>query len=152
MKGLPVKTAQPLAMGWGSSAPAFHSWNKRLSLGTSKESTAIVRSKFSCTATKIPFMYFLVWELRGLSLNFHIHVSDSQDRSTSFHGAELADRSWEYMNRYQTHGCGNWDCGRAIPFLGICVSNFRYWFFSVWPSLSPKVNKKLGAHSPSVSR
>jgi hypothetical protein len=25
MKELPVKTAQPLAIGWGSSAPAFHS-------------------------------------------------------------------------------------------------------------------------------
>jgi hypothetical protein len=23
-------------------------------------------------------------------------------------------------------------CGRAIPFLGIFVSNFRYWFFVVW--------------------
>jgi hypothetical protein len=27
---------------------------------------------------------------------------------------------------------GNWDCGRAIPLLGIYVSNFRYWFFAVW--------------------
>ncbi len=32
----------------------------------------------------------------------------------------------------QTHECGNWDCGRAIPFLGIVVSNFRYWFFAVY--------------------
>jgi hypothetical protein len=31
---------------------------------------------------------------------------------------------WEYINRSQTHECGNWDCGRAIPFLGIFVSNF----------------------------
>ncbi len=31
----------------------------------------------------------------------------------------------------QIHECGNWDCGRAIPFLGIFVSNFRYWFFAV---------------------
>jgi hypothetical protein len=30
----------------------------------------------TCTATKIPFMYvFLFWEWRGLSPNFHIHVS-----------------------------------------------------------------------------
>ncbi len=28
--------------------------------------------------------------------------------------------------------CGNWDCGRAVPFLGIFVSNFRYWFFAVY--------------------
>jgi hypothetical protein len=24
---------------------------------------------------------------------------------------------------------GNWDSGRAIPFLGILVSNFRHWIF-----------------------
>jgi hypothetical protein len=29
------------------------------------------------TATKIPFMNYFFWELRGLSLNFHIHVSVS---------------------------------------------------------------------------
>jgi hypothetical protein len=28
------------------------------------------------------------------------------------------------INRSQTHECGNWDCGRAIPFLGIFVSKF----------------------------
>jgi hypothetical protein len=36
---------------------------------------------------------------------------------------------WEL--RSQTHECGNWDCGQAIPFLGIFFSNFRYWFFAV---------------------
>jgi hypothetical protein len=55
----------------------------------------------------------------------------SQDPSTYFPAAEKADRSWEYINRSQTHECGNRDCGRAIPFLGISVSNFRYWFFAV---------------------
>ncbi len=29
------------------------------------------------------------------------------------------------INRSQTHECGNWDCGRAIPYLGIFVLNFR---------------------------
>ncbi len=36
------------------------------------------------------------------------------------------------VNRSQTHECGNWDCGRAIPFVGIFVSNFRHWFFAVY--------------------
>ncbi len=27
---------------------------------------------------------------------------------------------------------GNWDCGRAIPFLGIFVSSFQHWFFAVY--------------------
>jgi hypothetical protein len=35
------------------------------------------------------------------------------------------------LNRSQTHEFGNWDSGRAIPFLGIFVSNFQYWFFAV---------------------
>ncbi len=51
----------------------------------------------------------------------------SQNRSTYF----PADGSWEYINRSQTHECGNWDWGRSIPFLGISVSNFRYCVFAV---------------------
>jgi hypothetical protein len=35
-------------------------------------------------------------------------------------GRELVDRSWEYINRSQTHECGNWDWGRTIPFLEYC--------------------------------
>ncbi len=56
----------------------------------------------------------------------------SQDRSTYFPAAEQADRSWEHINRSQTHEWGNWDWGRAILFLGIFVSNFRYCVFAVW--------------------
>jgi hypothetical protein len=48
-----------------------------------------------------------------------------------FPAAEQTDRLWDYINRAQTHECGNWDCGRPIPFLGIFVSNFRYWFSAV---------------------
>jgi hypothetical protein len=39
---------------------------------------------------------------------------------------ETMDRSWEYINRSQTHECGNCDWGSAIPFLGI-----HYWEFSL---------------------
>ncbi len=35
------------------------------------------------------------------------------------------------INRSGTHGCGNWNCGHAIPFLGICVSNFQHWYFAL---------------------
>jgi hypothetical protein len=62
--------------------------------------------------------------------NFHIHVSviDLYIPKIGPHIflQEKANRSWEYINRSQAHECGNWDCGRAIPFLGIFVSNFRY--------------------------
>ncbi len=38
---------------------------------------------------------------------------------------KYVDRSWEYINSSQTHACGNWDWGRAIPFLGIHKWDFR---------------------------
>ncbi len=34
------------------------------------------------------------------------------------------DRSWEYINRSQTHECENWDWGRAVLYLGIHKSKF----------------------------
>ncbi len=33
------------------------------------------------------------------------------------------------------HECGNWKRGRAVSFLGIFVSNFRYSVFAVWLSI-----------------
>ncbi len=38
---------------------------------------------------------------------------------------KYVDRSWEYINSSQTHECGNWDWGRAIPRKGIHKWNFR---------------------------
>ena len=32
---------------------------------------------------------------------------------------------WEYIRLWQTHECGNWDWGRAIPFLGIHKRDFH---------------------------
>ncbi len=42
-----------------------------------------------------------------------------QERSVYFAAAKYVDPSWEYINRSQTHECGNWDWGRAIPRKGI---------------------------------
>jgi hypothetical protein len=60
-------------------------------------------------------MYSLFSELRGLSPNFHIHVSVTDIYKFPglvhlFPAAEMADRSWEYINRSQTHefGTGLW--------------------------------------------
>ena len=64
-----------------------------------------------------PIYSFPEKELRGLGPNFHI----SQDRSTYF----PADRLWEYISRSQTHECGNWNWGRAIPRKGIHKWDFR---------------------------
>jgi hypothetical protein len=56
-----------------------------------------------------------------------------------FPAAEYADRSWEYINRTQKHECRNWGCDRVVPFLGIFVSNFRFWFFAVHTNDRPGV-------------
>ncbi len=49
-----------------------------------------------------------------------------------FPPAKQAGPSWEYIIRYLTHACGNWDWGPDIPFLGIFVSNFRHFVFAVY--------------------
>jgi hypothetical protein len=85
----------------------------------------------SCTA-KTQYRKFetnVLWKgWRGISPNFHIHVSVSylysQDRSAFSAEGKYVDGSCEYVNRSQTHECGSWDWGRAIPFLGIHLLGF----------------------------
>jgi hypothetical protein len=52
-------------------------------------------------------------ELGGLSPNFHILVYErlmySPDRSAFSAAGKYVYRSREYINRSQTHECGNWD-------------------------------------------
>jgi hypothetical protein len=75
-------------------------------------------------------------KLRGLIPNFHIHVSVSNfyifPRSVSlFCCIAFTDQSWDYINHSQIHEGRNWAGGCAVPFLGICVSNFRDKAFAV---------------------
>jgi hypothetical protein len=44
-----------------------------------------------------------------------IYSHDQPDYSAA---EKYVDRSCDYINRSQAHECGNWDCGRASPFLG----------------------------------
>ncbi len=74
------------------------------------------------TATKIPFMYFFSGIARPQSQFPHSCVCERFTRIVPgsvhiFPAAEQPDRSWEYINRLQTHECGNLDCGGTIPFL-----------------------------------
>jgi hypothetical protein len=83
----------------------------------------------------ISIYVFIEKELRGLSPKFlHSCVCErfiySQDRSTYFSAAEYADRPRDYLNRTQKYECRI--CDRAVPFLEIYVSNFRYNIFTVW--------------------
>jgi hypothetical protein len=92
----------------------------------------------SYSATKIPFMnsfsgncsatvpistFVCLWAIYIIPGSGHI-----------FSWNRIGDRWREYLyiNRSQTHECGNRDCGRAIPFLEIFVSNFRHWFLAVY--------------------
>jgi hypothetical protein len=63
--------------------------------------------------TEISKQIFPQKEYRGLSPNFHMHASVSDlyiPRSVClFCWRKYVDRSWNYINRSQTHECGN--CG-----------------------------------------
>ncbi len=81
--------------------------------------------------TEILKQIFPEKEYRGLSPNFHIHVSVSDLYNPTIVLPTLleeihVDRSWDYINRSQTHECGNWGLGHAIPRKGIHTVN---WIF-----------------------
>jgi hypothetical protein len=44
-----------------------------------------------------------------------IYIFPESVWSTYSAAGKYVDRSWEYINRSQTHKCGNWDWSRAIP-------------------------------------
>ncbi len=48
-----------------------------------------------------------------------------QDRSAYSTAGKYVDWSWEYINRSQTHECGNWDGGCAVPRKGIHTWDFH---------------------------
>ncbi len=48
-----------------------------------------------------------------------------QDRSAYPTAGKYVDQSWEYINRPQTHECGNWYWDRAIPRKGIHKWDFH---------------------------
>jgi hypothetical protein len=74
---------------------------------------------------------------RRLSLYFHVHVSviDLYIPRFGSHIFLQQSRQIDRGNIQITHRHVNVEIGtvcRAIPFLGICVSNFRYWFFAMY--------------------
>ncbi len=65
-------------------------------------------------------------KLRSLSPSFRDRFIYSHDRSACSAAGKYVDWSWEYINRSQKDECRMWDWGRAVSFLGISVSIFRY--------------------------
>jgi hypothetical protein len=69
--------------------------------------------------------------IKGIFVALYVSVSDLYIPGISPHiSCSEIDRSCGNINRSQTHEFENWGCGIA-PFLGIFVSNFRYWFLTV---------------------
>jgi hypothetical protein len=56
-----------------------------------------------------PIYTFLFWELRGLSPNFHIHVSVSDLYIPRICHIFSCRRSWKYINLSQIYECRNWE-------------------------------------------
>ncbi len=74
-----------------------------------------------------PIYVFLFWELRGLSHNFHIHVSVSDlyiPRICPHISLQQnrADRSWKYINFSQIYEYRNWETAHYNCVLEITVS------------------------------
>ncbi len=78
------------------------------------------------TATKIRFIY----SRKGIAPG-SVHI---------FSCSRISTPVVKYINRSQTHECGNWYWGRAILFLEIFVSNFRYCVFAECALLSVSAN------------
>ncbi len=64
-------------------------------------------------------------EYRGLSPNFHINASVSDLYIPTIVcllcWRKYVYQSWDFINRSQTHECGNWGWGRAIPRKGFSL-------------------------------
>ncbi len=121
--------------------PKCCSWPKFCLLALSTFPCVSSSSVAGIHCSENPIYAFLFWKLHGAQSQFlHSCVCEqfihSQDWCTYFMQQNRLIDCVGYINRSQTHEYRNWDCCRAIPFLGIFVSNFQYWFFAVYTRTS----------------
>jgi hypothetical protein len=80
-------------------------------LGVGVLKKTVVRTRQRKNAENLKLI-FPEKEDRGLSPNFHIHVYVGEYIFPRwvclFCWRKYVDRTWEYINRSQTHECGNW--------------------------------------------
>ena len=91
-----------------------------------------VRIQYKCP---VPSYVFLEMKLLCPKQNYNLLSPSShtlicerfiyfQDRSAYSAAGKHVARSWKYINGSQTHECGNWEWGCAIPRKGIRKRNF----------------------------
>ncbi len=105
----------------------------RRGLSSNKTLHPIASNSLHCNENYI--YVFLFWKLRGLNPNFHIHMSVRNLYIPKI-GPHISCRRMgrSIVGIYKSlTDTWMWKLGRgrAIPFLGIFVSNFRHWFFEV---------------------
>ncbi len=93
-----------------------------------------VRIQYKCL---VPIYVFLEMKLLFPEQNYNVLSPKSyrpisvrdfiyfQERSAYSAAGKYVDWSWKYINRSQTHKCGNWDWGRVIPRKGIFLAVWR---------------------------
>ncbi len=118
------------------------SWHHAIESAHCKEPIPKIRNKYSqkrnC-ATIVPISAFMrLWSIYIFPRSIYL-----------FCCRKYVDRSWEYINRSQTHECGNWDWGRAIPRKGIHKWDFRY---SAGQMILPVVCQAAGIVQPQSDR
>jgi hypothetical protein len=83
-----------------------------------KESVLKIRNKYSqkrnCAATFLITTFMCLWAISIFPWSICLLCC-----------RKYVAWSWEYVNRSQTHECGNWDWCRAIPRKGIHKCDFR---------------------------
>ncbi len=92
-------------------------WYGWLSLYTAKKNTKITKQIFpekEYRGLRPNFKIMRLWVIYILARSVHL-----------FCWKKYVDRSWDYINRSQTHKSGNWGWGRAIPRKGIYKWDFR---------------------------
>jgi hypothetical protein len=101
-----------------------HHFSEDLKTVLSDHTVPKIRKKYSqkwiCAASFLNSIFMYLCSINIFPRSVHL-----------FFCIAFADWSWDYINHSQIHEPGNWERGRAISFLGIFVSNFRYSAFAV---------------------
>ncbi len=126
--GTPPATGRRRTSAWGCATPFAPSPSQ-----TYTGNKITVHTQYSYALCTAKFETNIPRKGRNCAASFHIHVSLTiyifPESVCLFCCRKYVNRSWEDINRSQTHECGNWDWGRAIP-----RKRIYKWYFrcSVW--------------------